>query len=144
MRGLFLAVYPLNPLSDSRWKDFIEKHPRASIFHTLGWLQALQLTYGYEPVAYTTSAPSEHLRNGIPFCRIRSWLTGHRIVSLPFADHCEPLVDVPEEGKEILDSLQFTLGSEKLKYIELRPRHASPLTEASMQRNTSFCFHELD
>jgi CelD/BcsL family acetyltransferase involved in cellulose biosynthesis len=144
MRGLFLAVYTLNPLIDSRWNDFVESHPRGSIFHTPGWLQALQRTYGYEPVVYTTSAPGERLRNGIPFCRIRSWLTGHRIVSLPFTDHCEPLVDVLEEGKEMLDSLHLTVSSEELKYVELRPRHASPLTEASMQRNTSFCFHELD
>jgi CelD/BcsL family acetyltransferase involved in cellulose biosynthesis len=139
-----LAIYTLNPLHDSRWNDFIDRHPRASIFHTPGWLRALHHTYGYEPVAYTTSAPGEPLRNGIPFCRIRSWLTGDRIVSLPFTDHCEPLIDGLEEGKEIVDSLQRTLGGEKLKYVELRPLHASPLTEASMQRNTSFCFHELD
>lgn len=144
MRGLFLAVYTLNPLHDSRWNDFIEEHPRASVFHTPGWLQALHRTYGYEPVVYTTSSPGERLRNGIPFCLIRSWLTGDRIVSLPFTDHCEPLVDGLEDGKEILDSLQRTLGTEKLKYLELRPRHASPLTEATMQRNTLFCLHELD
>lgn len=144
MRGLFLAVYTLDPLHDSRWNDFIEGHPCASIFHTPGWLQALQRTYGYEPVVYTTSSPGERLRNGIPFCRVRSWLTGDRIVSLPFTDHCEPLVDHFEEGKEILDSLQRTLRSEELKYVELRPRHASPLAETTMQRNTSFCFHELN
>lgn len=139
-----MAVYTLNPLHDSRWNDFIESHPRGSIFHTSGWLEALHRTYGYEPVVYTTCPPGELLRNGIPLCRIRSWLTGDRIVSLPFTDHCEPLVDSFEEAKEILDSLLFTVGREKLKYVELRPLHASPLTTARMQTNTSFCFHELD
>jgi CelD/BcsL family acetyltransferase involved in cellulose biosynthesis len=139
-----VAVYTLNPLDDSRWKDFIEGNPRASIFHTPGWLEALQRTYGYEPVVYTTSAPGTPLINGISFCRVSSWLTGNRIVSLPFTDHCEPLVEDLEEGKEILGSLQGVLDREKFKYIELRPLHASLPTETSAQRSASFCFHELD
>lgn len=117
---------------------------RASIFHTRGWLEALHRTYGYEPVVYTTSAPGMPLANGIPLCRINSWLTGDRIVSLPFTDHCEPLVEGPEEGKEIIESLQRTLGREKFKYIELRPLRANLLLASGMQRSDSFLFHELD
>lgn len=93
---------------------------------------------------YTTSAPEMSLANGIPLCRINSWLTGDRIVSLPFTDHCEPLVEGPEEGKEIIESLQRTLGREKFKYIELRPLRANLLLASGMQRSDSFLFHELD
>ena len=139
-----MAVYKLNPLYDSRWPDFVGRHPRASIFHTRGWLEALHGTYGYEPIAYTTSAPGTSLANGIVFCRISSWLTGSRMVSLPFADHCEPLVENHEESREILCSLQCALDGEKLRYIELRPRSGDLLTESGMQKSSSFCFHELD
>jgi len=139
-----VAVYTLNPLHDSRWVDFAERHPRGSIFHTPGWLEVLRLTYGYEPIVYTTSAPETPLVNGIVFCRVSSWLTGDRMVSLPFTDHCEPLVEGPEDGKEILDSLQGALGREKFKYIELRPLSANLLTETCLQKNNSFWFHALD
>ena len=139
-----MAVYTLNPLLDSRWGDFVERHPRGSIFHTPGWLEVLRRSYGYEPIVYTTSAPGTPLVNGIVFCRISSWLTGDRMVSLPFTDHCEPLVEDPEEVKEILGSLQCALGREKFKYIELRPLCANALTETGMQKNNSFCFHALD
>lgn len=139
-----MAVYTLNPLLDSRWADFAERHPRGSIFHTPGWLEALRRTYGYEPIVYTTSAPGMPLVNGIVFCRVSSWLTGDRMVSLPFTDHCEPLVEGPEEGKEILGSLQGALGREKFKYIELRPLSANLLTETGLQKNNSFWFHALD
>ena len=139
-----MAVYTLNPLLDSRWEDFAETHPRASIFHTPGWLEALRRTYGYEPIVYTTSAPGTPLTNGMVFCRVRSWLTGDRMVSLPFTDHCEPLVEGSEEVKEILGSLQCALGKEKFNYIELRPLSASALKESGMQENNSFCFHALD
>jgi CelD/BcsL family acetyltransferase involved in cellulose biosynthesis len=138
-----LSVYTLNPLNDSRWTDFVEGHPRASIFHTPGWLEALHRTYGYEPVVYTTSAPAVPITNGIVFCRVNSWLTGDRMVSLPFADHCEPLVESPGEYKEILSSLQCTLKREKFKYVELRPLSGNALEEAGLQKDKSFCFHTL-
>ena len=54
-------VYAINPLHDPRWPEFVGRHPNASVFHTRGWLRALQVTYGYEPVGFTTSAPSETL-----------------------------------------------------------------------------------
>ena len=43
------------------------------------------------------SPPDEPLENGFLFCRVESWLTGRRLVSLPFSDHCEPLC----KGKKI-------------------------------------------
>ncbi len=93
-----MTVYSLDPLEDPRWAEFVQRHPRASVFHTPGWLEALRRTYGYEPVVYTTSLPRAELTNGLVFCRVRSWLTGRRLVSLPFSDHCEPLVHNSEEG----------------------------------------------
>src|SRR5438045_5412927 len=51
--------HEINPLADSRWGEFLHRHARASIFHTPGWLEALQRTYGYEPVVFTTSRPGE-------------------------------------------------------------------------------------
>jgi hypothetical protein len=84
------SVYAINPLQDDRWHEPIVRHPSASVFHTRGWLRALQMTYGYEPIAFTTSAPSQELKNALPFCVVRSWLTGDRLMSLPFSDYCEP------------------------------------------------------
>ena len=98
-----MPAYTLDPLLDPRWPEFLERHARASVFHSRGWLEALRRTYGYEPIVYTTSPPTADLANGLVFCRIDSWLTGRRLVSLPFSDHTEPLVD--SEGE-----LQYLLG----------------------------------
>jgi CelD/BcsL family acetyltransferase involved in cellulose biosynthesis len=137
-------VYTFNPLQDPRWAELSQRHPRASVFHTTGWLEALHRTYGYEPVVYTTCPPETRLTNGIVFCRIHSWLTGRRMVSLPFADHCEPLIENPEQGKEVFASLQGALDGERLKYIEIRPLSPDLSAETSLQKGDSFCFHSLD
>lgn len=139
-----MKVYTFNPLEDPRWPEFIDGHARASIFHTQGWLGALRRTYGYEPIVCTTSPPTERLTNGIVFCLIRSWLTGCRMVSLPFADHCEPLVEREEDRKELLGFLKFVLEKDKLKYVELRPLRSDLVSEAGLEKAGSFYFHILD
>jgi len=83
-----MTVYTLDPLQDSRWAELIARHPQASVFHTMAWLQTLRRTYGYQPTVFTTTGPESALDNGIVFCQVRSWLTGRRLVSLPFSDHC--------------------------------------------------------
>src|SRR5271165_2171364 len=85
-----MKVYEIDRTIDERWEDLLQNHPQASIFHTRGWLEALRKTYGYAPVAFTTSPLGYRLTNGVPFCEISSWLSGRRLVSLPFSDHCTP------------------------------------------------------
>ena len=115
-----MSVYKLNPLQDSRWQDFVDRHPHGSVFHSTQWLDALKRTYGYEPEVYTTTPPTKELSSGVVFCRVRSWLSGSRLVSLPFSDHCEPLADPPEIA-ELIHSLRVSRHSKGWKYIELRP-----------------------
>lgn len=116
-----MSIYCVNPVQDARWAKLVDIHPKSSVFHTASWLRTLQQTYGYEPVAFTTSPPTSDLKNGFVFCRVRSWLTGHRLVSLPFSDHCEPLCDSLEELSFLVRYLQSTLDHQEWKYLEVRP-----------------------
>lgn len=116
-----MTVYRTDPLRDARWAEFLRRHTHASVFHTPGWLEALRRTYGYEPIVLTTCPPGAEFTNGLAFCRVHSWLTGRRMVSLPFSDHCEPLVDSMERLGCLLDSLQRDAAKENWKYIEVRP-----------------------
>jgi hypothetical protein len=98
----------------------VERHPNASVFHTVGWLEALKRTYGYEPVAFTTSSPTGTLKNGWVFCHVKSWLTGSRLVSLPFSDHCESLCDSRGDLDFLVRYLQTALEHENWRYVEVR------------------------
>ena len=71
---MIMTFHQIDPIQDTRWSEFVDSHPKASIFHTVAWLQALRRTYGYAPVAFTTSPATSALKNGLLFCRINSWL----------------------------------------------------------------------
>ena len=113
--------YELDPINDPRWAEFVRTHPKSSVFHSVGWLEALRRTYAYKPAFITTATTNEPLKNGIVFCRIESWLTGDRLVALPFSDHCQPLCDSAEEFVLLIRALQHSLHPGNWKYLEIRP-----------------------
>jgi hypothetical protein len=138
------TVYEIDPLCDSRWARLVESHPRSSVFHTTKWLTALKAVYGYEPVAMTTSPPEAKLTNGLVFCRIKSWLTGRRFVSLPFSDHCETLVDSSDELDVMLLQMRRDQERWKSQYIEIRPLSYRPGSHTGLEKSLTYQFHRLD
>ena len=139
--------YEFDPTTDTRWAELVERHPRSSVFHTVGWLKALQRTYGYEPVAFTTSPPTDGLKNGLVFCHINSWLTGRRLVSLPFSDHCEPLCDSAADVNFLIRNLQLDMERRRWKYLELRPIHGNfgqPGDGIGFRPAAEYLLHRLD
>ena len=139
-----MDVYRLDPLLDPRWADLAVRHPRGSVFHAPAWLGALQRTYDFTPVAFTTSRPDQELRNGIVFCAVRSWLTGRRLVSLPFSDHCEPLVDDPDELRALCSFVRGLRTAEEWKYVELRPVAGVDDDVDGFHPAQAFLLHRLD
>jgi len=140
-------VFVLDPLRDPRWSDFVERHPDASIFHSTGWLEALRRTYGYEPLVVTTSGEHKRLSNGIVLCKVRSWMTGHRLVSLPFSDHCDPLVDDARELDVLIAFLKREVDRGCYGYLELRPLRAmnSGIVQTMrLKRDEVYYIHRLD
>ncbi len=141
---MVMTVHTLDPLSDPRWPRLVSRHPLASAFHSTGWLNALHLAYGYEPVVFTTSPPEEELRNGLVVCRVKSWLTGKRLVSLPFSDHCEPIVEGGDDLKLLLAGLVRAAEVWKCKYLEIRPQPSTSGIPGGMDKGDSYYFHKLD
>jgi Acetyltransferase (GNAT) domain len=138
------AAHCIEPLQDLRWDEFVWRHPRASVFHSSAWLEALSRTYGYKPIAYTTSSAGQRLENGIVFCRVESWLTGRRLVSLPFSDHCEPIVDGPEDLEALVVALEQEVRRGRWRYIEMRPLHRFEIVTSLRQTTVPYTFHQLD
>ncbi len=139
-----MSVYCLDPLEDRRWRDFVRTHPKSSVFHTCEWLEALRCTYGYRAVAYSTSQPDGPLENAILFCEVRSWLTGKRLVSVPFADHCEPLVDARVDRDAISAELEHAVQQGRWRSVECRPLSSAFAESDCGSEGDAFCFHTLD
>jgi hypothetical protein len=138
-----VIAYFVDPIADPRWAQLIERDPRATVFHSAGWLKALRETYHFEPAVLTRSAPAESLVSGVVFCEVKSWLTGNRLVSLPFSDHCEPLV----RGGEDPGECAILAGADQWRYVELRPVVWAPGAKSgpsAFREAGKFWLHRLD
>lgn len=138
------TVRLLDPLTDPRWPGFVEQHPAASVFHSRGWLRTLQTTYGYEPMAVTTSVPTERVTNALLFCVVRSWVTGDRVVSLPFSDHCDPLVDNIQQLRTLCAHLETLRRTQGWKYAEMRTSGTLLGSDENFGECTVYQSHSLD
>src|SRR5262249_40551519 len=78
------------------------------------------------------------------FCRVKSWLTGWRLVSLPFSDHCEPLVSSPDELTCLVAHVQNSVDRAEWKYVEIRPASLQPGPQTKLGKSAVYYFHSLD
>lgn len=137
-----VTIHELDPLRDPRWSRFLGGQPMASIFHSPGWLKALEATYGYEASVLTTSEPGAELTNGLLFSRVRSWLTGKRLVSVPFSDYCD-LLGAGNDRMVLRDGLGRLARAEGYGYAEIRP--VSPVPDGgSFEVSQRFHHHRID
>src|ERR1700733_14995000 len=139
-----MTVFQINLLEDPRWKVLVGRHPDASIFHRVEWLQALKSSYGYRPLALTTTPPGSPLLDGIPVWEIRSPLTGRRFVSVPFSDHCQPLVSDRRAVDAFVDTLRESLKESRLRYFEIRPITYTGGEHFGLGVSNTYHLHRLD
>jgi hypothetical protein len=138
-----MRIHTVDPLTDPRWSELLQCHPAASVFHSPAWLRALQRTYGYSPLVATTCAPGARLTNGIAFCRVDSFVTRRRLVSVPFSDHCEPLAESADALGELLAAIPEWSASANCNYVELRPLATVPSAAGGFGPTGAFFMHVL-
>ena len=105
-----LDTYLIDPIADPEWLAFVENSPSAEIFHHPRWLELLRSQYGYEFQACCV-ANGHGIEAGLPIARIKSRLTGRRLVSIPFSDVCSPAC-APGAGPDALVDLSQALAEE--------------------------------
>ncbi len=98
-----MSIVCLNPQTDPLWWRLIEQH-QSSVFHSPEWVQVLAETYGLEINAYMMLDGMGEPRAGIPFCQIAD-ITGKRIVTLPFSDYCDPLINDRDHWNCLIEKL---------------------------------------
>jgi lipid II:glycine glycyltransferase (peptidoglycan interpeptide bridge formation enzyme) len=113
-----MNLQAINPLQFPHWDDMIQAHPEASFFHSSTWAHVLSESYHYTPVYF--SAINTTIDALVPLMDIKSVLTGHRGVSLPFTDYCEPIMSNPDSFHEIMDYIIEKGRQQGWEYMELR------------------------
>jgi hypothetical protein len=134
----------INPLSDSSWDAFVVDHPFGWITHLSGWKKLLEESFANMSGHYLVlrDDSSDAITAALPVFKVESWLKRDRLVSIPFATICDPLVSTHEEMKVLLTMLADLKNSLGISNVEIRTHaSASLLEDAGFSRDMEYKNH---
>src|SRR5258708_2111317 len=89
-QGADLAICHID---DPGWLRLVNRSHDATAFHIPAWSSAVSATYGFPSFVLAMPGADRWVAAGLPVMEVRDLLGRRALVSLPFTDHCPPLVD---------------------------------------------------
>ncbi len=118
------------------WDAFVARHPNGSIYHLSLWQRAIERSFAHMHADYLVlwDPISTQILAGMPIYTVRSWLLGNRLVSVPFASFCDPLLSSEEDWGRFLPAVWAMMSRERAQAFEIRPWQTS-----GKPRSPDFC-----
>jgi len=111
-------------LDDPRWSTFVASQPSASVFQLPSWSRVLVDTYGYRAFALVAE-DRDGISAGTTVFEIRRPFGGRRWISVPFADHAEP-VGSADGIEAIVEALHEESGAGVVSAVEFHADVGGP------------------
>ncbi len=108
-------------LFDFPWSTSIEQQKTACFYYNEAWFDLVTKLYRYTAIPLTTTNAAGKVTGFLPLCSMHSPLTGKRLVSLPFSDHCPLLAEDEDSANNLIDQAIQLAHEQKVRYLELRP-----------------------
>jgi FemAB-related protein (PEP-CTERM system-associated) len=101
------------------WDDFVRQQASGSLFHLIGWKQAVERSFGHQ-AHYLMAIRAGEIRGILPLFEVKSRLFGHALVSVPFAVYggiCAADADAGRALRGSAESMGSVMG---VDYVEVR------------------------
>lgn len=133
----------IDPLREPSWDEFVHDHPFGWLCHLSHWKRVLEKSFPHLKghCFAIVESKSGGIRATLPIYEVTSWLTGKRLVSIPFATLCDPLVTQPEDLSRLLDAVVDLSKEAGASYAEVRTLNAHPLFQENCFARRDFFVH---
>lgn len=119
------SVRELGEADHGRWDTFVDNAPDATFCHRVGWKRVIERAFGHR-TWYLMAEDAGRVRGVLPLARVKSWLFGDALISLPFCVY-GGIVAEDDAAAMALDAaardLAHDLGVGHLEYRNRRPFH---------------------
>ena len=113
--------------------------PRESVFGAPPWISAIVDTYGFDVKAAVLRDTAGRSCAGLACAEIHDF-RGDRLVSLPFCDYLDPLLDGDDDWNELVAPLLARALPLQLRVL----RSDAPLDDARFARTSELAWHGTD
>lgn len=143
-RQLADAVAWLPEAQENEWDRFVLWHPAGSIYHTTRWKAMIQKAFSHiRGRILVLRDGGGQIVGGLPIYRVGSWLLGSRLVSIPFATVCDPLLTGFDDWKVVLPELEGEQQRTRSKRLEIRAVAGYDPLPATFSSRSHFRHHTL-
>jgi CelD/BcsL family acetyltransferase involved in cellulose biosynthesis len=101
------------------WNNYLSS-THSTVYHTLEWRSVLENLFHYRTF-YALCRHNRDIVGILPLAFVRSWITGKRVVSLPYSQYGGPIVSDVRALDCMVEHLVGYL-SQGFEYVRLRPR----------------------
>ncbi|MCP4990674.1 MAG: GNAT family N-acetyltransferase [Colwellia sp.] len=122
-------IVVIDPEKDKRWDKFVGDHPLGWLTHLSGWKRVLEKSFKHMKGHYLVILNMDNIKAALPVYEVRSWLTGNKLVSIPFATLCDPLVSEISDMKVILEAVKRLAQNLGISCVEIRTHNSHTLIE---------------
>jgi len=119
-------------LDDREWLRLVQRSEDATAFHLPAWSFAVCETYGFPGFVLAVEGDGGRVAAGLPVIEVRDLLGRRRLVSLPFTDHCPPLIQEGTDSADFTRSLMLWRAGHDRLGVEVRgelPSASGTLTD---------------
>jgi FemAB-related protein (PEP-CTERM system-associated) len=116
----------LSHKNEEKWDKFINGSNRAGIWYSLEWMKILKNEYKYKPFYLIAVDNQGDCCGVLPLFHVRSFITGNRLVSLPFSHNCGPLAVSNEILVLLLERAKKLVSDLQCDYLELKMEDTIP------------------
>jgi hypothetical protein len=136
-----VSIVIVDPWKDARWDAYVASHPRATVYHTGGWIRIV-CEIGRYPCLCLLHEDGGRVTGVMPMAAVDSAVTGRRISTLPFSDMCFPLAEDGAAAAALLDFARRLRQERRAAFHEMRGlpalRDGSEMEAAGYARSGHF------
>ena len=125
-----VRITEVGPGQARQWDDFVAGHPAASTYHAWHWRDLVSREFGCDTCYFAATDASGTWRGVLPLVRLRSYLFGDFLVSLPFFNYggalaADAVVEDALMGAAV--DLARRLGVQHVEFRDQAPRSGWPV-----------------
>jgi len=109
-----------------QWDEYNMTHPEGTLFHTSNWKSAIEKSFGHKSL-YLLAHDGDSIVGILPLFQMKSFLFGHFLSSVPFAELGGPVTDHPDITSELLSVAEKKGQDLQCDYLELK--NTAPLAD---------------
>lgn len=128
MTDLRVQILTIEQAESKGWNNMVAEHPLGSVYQHTAFGRVIASTFGHlRPYYMALLDESGRYVGGLALFLVKSWLTGSRLVSIPWACYADPMIGSLGEFEILFREIIELSRREKASYVEIRARNSASL-----------------